>query len=307
MKDYRLSAMGKAWYKGNLHCHTTDSDGAEPPQAMIQHYQTAGWDFLVVTDHEVFSDYSSRGSREFLVLPGIEVGRDVAVGCHHVVGVAPPAAAQSHGSVFEPPHQKTPDPGQGLVDSMAERGYLPMYCHPVWSRREFPDLETMQAFGLLEIYNHGCHWENATGMGLHIWDNYLRRGRRIWGTAVDDCHSSGGDSLGAWVVVRSSALSPEAILASLEAGHFYASSGPAIYEWAAEEGEIVVRCSPVRSVEFIAYEQRGLSVHADHPGGLTEARFRPQGREIFVRAQCVDYRGLTAWTNPIFLNDCKHA
>jgi len=39
------------WYKGNTHCHTTESDGELPPRAVVWCYQTLGYDFLAITDH----------------------------------------------------------------------------------------------------------------------------------------------------------------------------------------------------------------------------------------------------------------
>src|SRR5688500_2563599 len=39
------------WYRGNLHCHTTSSDGAMPPDRLVAHYSYAGWDFISITDH----------------------------------------------------------------------------------------------------------------------------------------------------------------------------------------------------------------------------------------------------------------
>ena len=45
------------WYKGNLHCHTTDSDGSLTPAEVVQYYKKEGYDFLAISDHNIFSDY----------------------------------------------------------------------------------------------------------------------------------------------------------------------------------------------------------------------------------------------------------
>ena len=39
------------WYKGNLHTHTTQSDGAVSPEEMMACYRKAGYDFLALSDH----------------------------------------------------------------------------------------------------------------------------------------------------------------------------------------------------------------------------------------------------------------
>lgn len=38
--------------RGNLHAHTTLSDGVRPPAELIGEYERLGYDFLAVTDHE---------------------------------------------------------------------------------------------------------------------------------------------------------------------------------------------------------------------------------------------------------------
>jgi hypothetical protein len=38
--------------RGNLHAHTTFSDGVRAPAALIAEYEALGYDFLAITDHE---------------------------------------------------------------------------------------------------------------------------------------------------------------------------------------------------------------------------------------------------------------
>ena len=38
--------------RGNLHAHTTFSDGVRSPEALIAEYEALGYDFLAITDHE---------------------------------------------------------------------------------------------------------------------------------------------------------------------------------------------------------------------------------------------------------------
>src|SRR2546422_1617656 len=40
------------WLRGNLHAHTTYSDGVKTPQELIAEYEALGYDFLAITDHE---------------------------------------------------------------------------------------------------------------------------------------------------------------------------------------------------------------------------------------------------------------
>jgi hypothetical protein len=65
-------------FKGNLHAHTTFSDGRRPIYEVIERYREMGYDFLAITDHEdrILDDYWFNippGDDRMLVLPGIEL------------------------------------------------------------------------------------------------------------------------------------------------------------------------------------------------------------------------------------------
>jgi hypothetical protein len=53
------------WWKGNTHAHTLWSDGDGAPQAVVEWYRDAGYDFLVLSDHNVLAE----GERWFPVAP----------------------------------------------------------------------------------------------------------------------------------------------------------------------------------------------------------------------------------------------
>jgi predicted metal-dependent phosphoesterase TrpH len=77
--------------RGNLHAHTTFSDGVRSPQALVEEYESRGYDFLAITDHE---DHANRVEPAYglalarlrtrlLLFRGIEVNFD-PVGDQHV-------------------------------------------------------------------------------------------------------------------------------------------------------------------------------------------------------------------------------
>jgi len=45
-----FSRPGRFW-RGNLHTHSTRSDGLRSPEEVCRFYATAGYDFLVLTEH----------------------------------------------------------------------------------------------------------------------------------------------------------------------------------------------------------------------------------------------------------------
>ncbi len=67
-----------ATLKGNLHAHTTFSDGRHSIADVIDRYRELEYDFLAITDHEdrIQNDYWFRippGDARMLVLPGVEL------------------------------------------------------------------------------------------------------------------------------------------------------------------------------------------------------------------------------------------
>src|SRR5437867_7370821 len=66
------------WLRGNLHAHTTYSDGVKTPQELLAEYETLGYDFLAITDHEglIGSSYwraLPRLRMRLLLFHGVEV------------------------------------------------------------------------------------------------------------------------------------------------------------------------------------------------------------------------------------------
>lgn len=62
------------WYKGNLHSHTTNSDGAWTPDEAAENYKANGYAFLCLSDHNLYTDYRYKYNSDlFLILPGTEI------------------------------------------------------------------------------------------------------------------------------------------------------------------------------------------------------------------------------------------
>ncbi|HON48916.1 MAG TPA: hypothetical protein PLZ60_14315 [Kiritimatiellia bacterium] len=47
---------GKRWYRGNLHMHTYWSDGRAFPEQAVSIYKNKGYDFIGLSDHNLFAD-----------------------------------------------------------------------------------------------------------------------------------------------------------------------------------------------------------------------------------------------------------
>lgn len=80
------------WYRGNIHSHTTRTDGLCPPAQQIRDYSEQGYDFLAITDHNVIDSHRLGEGLPICMIPGWE--RDIRhcsdnTKCIHVVGLVP--------------------------------------------------------------------------------------------------------------------------------------------------------------------------------------------------------------------------
>lgn len=305
------------WYRGCLHVHTAASDGAMTPERLISHYRMGGYDFVAITDHERVTDRSALGGSGFLVLRGVElaVGRAELGQPYHVVGVG-------LGPDFSPERGWSP---QVAVDQINESGGVAIVAHPYWSGLTATDLLAVRGYAAFEVFNAGCEGEIARGYSSVHWDELLTRGHHARVVASDDSHWPGFDSLRAWTMVRAAALTRDAVVDALKAGHFYSSTGPELRRVKVEDGRIAVECSPARSIALVSSPTRGGRVGASRleppiraqrrrgeqsyegldDGPLTGATFILKGDETYARVQVTDFAGRIAWTNPLFVTPAE--
>ena len=71
MKRLGLKTDGN-WYKGNLHLHSTNSDGRKSPAETAKVYADHGYQFVSFTEHEYYTDNQELNRENFLILPGVE-------------------------------------------------------------------------------------------------------------------------------------------------------------------------------------------------------------------------------------------
>ena len=79
-----------AWLKGNTHTHTTESDGDSPPEVVARWYRDHGYDFLVLSDHNVLLDPLTLRhlvDSTFFLIPGEEVTSSFGSAPVHVNGL----------------------------------------------------------------------------------------------------------------------------------------------------------------------------------------------------------------------------
>ena len=295
------------FYRGNLHTHSILSDGGLAPEAVSDAYKRAGYDFYALTDHFLaryqwpIADTRGHRSNAFTTLIGSELhsGVNSAGDLWHILAIGLPLD-------FAP--AKVDESGPALAARARAAGAFVAIAHPAWSQLTIEDGRALAVSAdAVEIYNHGSAVENDRGDGLYLFDQLLSEGHRLTAIATDDAHFRTGDSdaFGGFVMVKAEALTPEALLAALKAGHFYASQGPRLDDVRFIEGELRVSCSPVHAITVLG----GACKTATRLGrDIVDAAFPLEklrdvaGKRGWVRVAILDAGGRRAWTNPLWLH-----
>jgi hypothetical protein len=281
------------WLKGNLHTHTSESDGDSPPAEVAAWYRDHGYGFLVITDHDKLTKVDVPG---IVLVQGEEVtdrlsGKSLHVNAIGITRVVPPQRGATKVEVL-----------QRNIDAVRAAGGVPLVNHPNfgWAFGA-EELLQLRNFALLEIAS-GHPYVNAQGppSAEAMWDALLTKGRHVWGVAVDDSHhwkrpwdTDVALPGKAWVVVRAE-RDAKSIVAALERGEFYASTGVELEEASATRVKVKEKNGAHYRIQFIGDGGRVLQESAG-----AAASYTMRG-ERYVRAKVIDSNGRMAWTQPAF-------
>ena len=305
MHDPAFSAPGRFW-RGNLHTHSTRSDGVLPPEEVCRRYKAEGYDFIALTDHLIgLYDYPIVDTVPFrddgfTTILGAEVHSGAMENGElwHILAVGLPADfAPPNAPDFAP--RKDQETGPELARRAREAGAFVAVAHPEWGGLSLADARSLDAAHAVEIYNHGCQVGADRAEGFWHLDRLLEEGRRLTLCATDDAHFSEPDHFGGWTMVKAEANTPEALLAALKAGHMYATTGPSIHDVAWTETEVRISCSAAAT---IVVQGRGSAAMARHGESMTSVTL-PLDRfehSPWLRLTVIDRAGRRAWTNPVW-------
>nr|WP_205911950.1 CehA/McbA family metallohydrolase [Rhodobacter sp. SGA-6-6] len=301
-----FAAPGRFW-RGNLHTHSTRSDGVLAPEEVCRRYRAEGYDFMALTDHFVgvygypIVDTLPFRAEGFTTILGAELHSGAMANGElwHILAVGLPADfAASDSPDFRP------KPGQESGAEIAARavaaGAFVAVAHPQWSGLTLADARSIEAAHAVEIYNHGCAMGCDRPDGAAIADLLLTEGRRLTLIATDDAHFSEPDHFGGWVMVKSTENSPEALLEALKRGDFYSSQGPELRDVRIEGDKVVVECSAAVSVVALGHGTAAKGVHG-HSMTRAEVPLARLNNSPWVRVAVIDAAGRRAWSNPIWL------
>lgn len=208
------------WYKGELHAHSTESDGELKLEEVVQVAVDKGLDFLAMSEHFTVSQWRKMAA---LVDKPIALLRSCEITSHH--GHVNMHGLQEWVDVY------VDRPGWDMnqaADAVHAQGGLFCINHAFsgylgWRAYDFD----WSKADLMEIYH------NLEGPNNHfqppLWDHHLRLGGRIVGVGGIDSHHplDGIHALGQLVTwVYAPELSEQGILQGLRRGRVYISRGP---------------------------------------------------------------------------------
>jgi hypothetical protein len=318
---------GEVWLKGSTHVHAAPSgDSTTPIPDVITWYESRGYDFIAITDHNRISELDEwdptigrntiRDTESgLIVFAGIEltynptgclpVG-DPSGNCRihvNLLGATGRFAGRLEWANREDRERLAKY--QAALDQQKRLGGLAQLNHPQWLWGMTPELLAELArrgMSLVEIANVQFETWNA-GDETHLstealWDAALATGVTLWGVASDDAHHYAGGGRypagGGWIAVKAR-REPQAILDAIAAGRFYSSTGVTLSRAEVSANELVVEVTsePTASytIDFIENGKLVTSITG------TSAR-RAVPASGYVRAVITRNDGKRAWVQP---------
>lgn len=291
------------FFRGNLHTHSSRSDGRIGPEEVCRRYRERGYDFICLSDHFTaqydypMTDTTPFRTDGFTTIIGAECHAPATVTGEkwHILAVGLPLD-------FAPnrPDETGPEVAQRCVDA----GAFVAIPHPEWNGLTGADAAAIPGAHAVEVYNHTSQVRQARGGGAYFLDMLLSGGRRINALACDDAHwvvagDENRDAFGGWVMVKAERNAPDDLLAALKRGDYYSTQGPSIQNMRIVDGHIEIECSPASHVIAVGYGSKSeIAAGFD----LTHARF-PLGKFAgsWLRVMVVSDDRKIAWSNPIHL------
>ena len=313
---------GPGWFRGDLHGHSLHSDAGWSVEEFEADAQRRGLDFAFLTDHNTVSglrDLSTSNRGRTFIFAGVELstffGHCLVLGTDRHIDwrikdgetmAARVAEIQAEGMLF-------------VIAHPMARGH-PWCTGCTW---QYPDVYPGPATHV-EVWNRAWsipHNEHA----LQLYYGWLGRGCKVFATCGSDTHGPNGRDQAGYNIVFAQALTQREILAAIQKGRSYLSSGPEVgIDAHTETGEIfgmgqsvskpvtsvsidISRAPPGSTLRLITASPGNGGASLAHEVGLvadTRLEFDQVDLALttFLTVEVRDAnRQLCAMTNPIFL------
>lgn len=332
MKKYLLPNTGN-YYKANLHCHTTVSDGKRTPEQVKDDYKAKGYSIVAYTDHDLMLDHSDLSDGDFLALKGYEIEITQRDGvepwrnrrCCHLCLIAKSssvekqvcwhrekylfggAPALKHLAVFDeslPDFEReyTVECVNEVIKRAKEGGFLVHYNHPNWSMETFEQFGKYEGFSGMEIANYSAYSVGFDDYYPQAYEEVVRLGKRVYCIGADDNHRL-DDECGAWTMINAPRLEYGEIIKSLESGAVYSSMGPEIKAIYFEDGKIHIESSPASRIIVHRGTRWDSCARANEGETISEAAFDFNPSALWFRVTVIDEKGRPADSRAYFSDE----
>ncbi|MGZ5135165.1 MAG: hypothetical protein ACXWCG_08445, partial [Flavitalea sp.] len=194
------------------------------------------------------------------------------------------------------------------------------------------DMMQLKGERFFEVYNGHPHVHNygdSITIGMEeLWDrlliHYIKEKRDlIYGLATDDAHnfieynSSTSNPGRGWIMVRAAALTPPSLIAAMEKGDFYSTTGVVLDQLDYKDQILTIAVQPSAGIEYtIQFWGAGRSKNSSEKIGVllkevkgTNASYKLRKENLYVRAKIISTKLKqnpytsgdleTAWTQPV--------
>jgi hypothetical protein len=341
MRKYLLPESGN-FYKANLHCHTTVSDGSHTPEAVKELYKAQGYSIIAYTDHDIMIDHDDLRDEGFLPLLGyeMEITEQLPYGdepfaikrtCHmcliardretakqvcwhrskYLFGHAPEYIHLAKFDENIPDYNRSYSPKciNDMIAKAKEGNFFVTYNHPKWSLEGYPEYSAYEGMDAMEMFNGGCLNAGYEDYNPEVYDAFLRQGKRLYCIGTDDNHGSKKEGREIWdffrafTMIKADKLEYGAVIEALDNGNFYASEGPEIKELYYEDGQVHIECSEAVQISMHTGTRRTSNKKATGDLRFTSANYPVSAEDGYFRFTIVDEKGRRATTNAYFLDE----
>jgi len=303
---YFPSGTSCRWLRGNHHGHSTVSDGKAEPMEEVAAYETAGYDYFALSEHDTFLNPDQLQSRTAMcVLAAVEV-----TSCYGQTLMFLGADQALPRKELEP---------RQIMEQVHTAGGLFVFNHSNWKPiRDYATdglLDTMIGLKGMEIYCGVIERLPGEAKATDRWDRLLSKGWRVFGHGTDDQHEA-GDRFIAWNCVQwpqGEEVNADGIVEALASGRFYASTGVEIESvGVAGGGEQAIVESDADEIHWIGShgvilkKERGGSgsiAALEVVGGLGGNAASESRPVAYVRAECLGRGSAVAWTQPFWVTE----
>lgn len=165
------------WKKANFHTHSGTGPrtcGKHSPEDVTYLYREYKYDFLCISNHNLFRSYRNYSDEQLTLIDGVEYTTNRI----HMLTVGIQENLISL-------------PVQEAIDRTNELGGFAVFCHPNWPTKAAVSPEMIlehKGYLGIEVLNAVCFRLAGSGRATDIWDSLLSAGKLITGFASDDFH-----------------------------------------------------------------------------------------------------------------------